>query len=257
MPSLLEAQERFATAVLSAENPDAPDLIEHGALSPATRLEIYRNNVLSNYRNALRDTFPVIVKLVGDESFNACARRYTRETVSRSGDLHDYGESFGDFLRHFEPAQSLAYLGDVADMEWCMHRVFHAADVEPLDLGDFAAIEQARWPALMLTPSPALRLMASRFPIVRIWRLCMQSEREEGVSVDLDNGGEDVVILRRGFEVTLEALPSANFQALSVLVEGKPLGNAVDVALEVDPDFDLPAFLHSHVLSGAFVGVQA
>lgn len=57
MPSLLEAQERFATAVLSAENPDAPDLIEHGALSPATRLEIYRNNVLSNYRNALRDTF--------------------------------------------------------------------------------------------------------------------------------------------------------------------------------------------------------
>lgn len=49
------------------------------------------------------------------------AREYALRYPSRSGDLHDFGETFGEFLRLWEPTAHLVYLHDVAKLEWAMH----------------------------------------------------------------------------------------------------------------------------------------
>ena len=54
MPSLREVQRGFVAATLFGDNGALADLgIVSGALDPAARIAIYRNNALGNYRKAL------------------------------------------------------------------------------------------------------------------------------------------------------------------------------------------------------------
>ena len=44
--------------------------------NPVDRLRVYRNNAFNNYRDALADVYPAIVKLVGEDFFGFAARRF-------------------------------------------------------------------------------------------------------------------------------------------------------------------------------------
>ena len=256
MPSLHEVQKQFAHALFAGTDDEIEHAVVPGALGVALRLDIYRNNVLSNYRKALRDTYPTIVRLVGDEFFNAAARVFAKESVSGSGDLHDYGEAFGDFLAAFEPARGLPYLGDVARLEWAMHRVFHAADATALTPSGFSALSEEQLTRLRFILHPAARLIESRYPIARIWRISQPENSDEEVSVSLDEGGERVLVIRRNDVVELEPLTKAQYAMLYALAHEAPLGEAVEVAMRQDATFDLGQFLTHHVTRATFVAIQ-
>ena len=51
-----------------------------------------------------------------------------------------YGAGFAGFLRTFPPASGLAYLGDVAQLEWAVNLALHADDVAGLDLARLARV---------------------------------------------------------------------------------------------------------------------
>lgn len=252
MPSLRDTQDRFTRAIFSGDPASMEDLVLAGALTPAVRVDIYRNNVLVNYQNALRDTYPALVRLVGDEFFNAAARRYARTHASTSGDLHDYGETFGDFLAGFEPAQSLPYLPDMARLEWAMHRVFHAADAAHLAPADFAGLDESRMPDLRLVLHPATRVLASAFPLLNIWQLCQPDSAAPEANVDLDAGGQCLLVIRREYAVHLEILTASEHALLSCLRDGGTLGEGVEQALRLHANFDLGACLTRHVTGGSF-----
>lgn len=259
MPSLRETQDRFTRALFAAGDADAAgvaELVPDGALSRAQRLDIYRNNVLMNYRNALRDTYPALVRLVGDDFFNAAARHYARTHPSTSADLHDYGGSFADFLQGFEPARALPYLPDVARLEWRMHRVFHAADATPLAPADFAGLDESRLPGLRLTLHPAAALLQSPYPVRRIWQICQPGGASQDTQIDLDEGGHCLLVIRREYLVHLDLLDPAEHALLAGLHDGQTLGQGVQAALDRRHDFDLGGFLARHVSGGTFAGLR-
>lgn len=256
MPSLRDIQDRFTQAIFDTEAARIDDVVLGGALAPADRLDIYRNNVLVNYRNALRDTYPALVRLVGDEFFNAATRRYARTHPSQSGDLHDYGETFADFLERFEPARALPYLPDMARLEWAMHRVFHAADALAVSPADFSGLAEARMPALRLLLHPATRLLSSIYPVLRIWQVCQPGQERSETSVDVDEGGQCLLVIRRDYAVHLELLSSGEYALLVSLQAGNTLGAAVEAALRAQSDFDLGAGLARHVTGGTFVSLE-
>lgn len=256
MPSLRDTQDHFTRALFTGDAADMESLVEGGALTASARLDIYRNNVLVNYQNALRDTYPALVRLVGDEFFNGAARRFARAHSSFSGDLHDYGEAFSTFLRDFAPARALPYLPDVARLEWAMHRVFHAADAAALAPGDFDGLDAGRLPQLRFALHPAARLLTSEFPVMRIWQISQPDAAVPDAEVDLGEGGQRVLVIRRHFSVHLESLTPAEHAALASLDDGQILGDAVDAALALDPAFDLSTFLSRHVMGGSFATLQ-
>lgn len=253
MPSLRDTQERFTQALFSGDDAGIEAMVLGGTLPTAQRLDIYRNNVLVNYRNALRDTYPAIVRLVGDEFFNAAAWRYARTHHSGSGDLHDYGDTFAEFLGNFEPASTLPYLPDMARLEWAMHRVFHAADAPALTAADFAGMDENRLPSLCLALHPATWLLTSRYPLTRIWRISQPGAEADDVQVDLDEGAQCLLLIRRDHEVHIEQISPAEHAMLEAMNEGGTLGAAVDAALRHDPAFDLGAALLRHVAGGSFL----
>jgi len=295
MPSLRELQQAFAEAVLApAGTPPAfaitgpagaSDGVEPGRIAAdaepadaADRVGIYRNAVFANYRNALRASLPVVLRLVGEPFFHAAVDAFVRAHPSVSGDLNVYGDLFGDFLAGYPHAADLPYLADVARLEWAVDEAQRAADVLPAPdqvLAALAATAPERLPALRVRLDPSCRLVASEFPVLHIWQVNQPrgvdqprrtyqprrvdddpaSPEEDDNRVSLDEGG-DLLVVRRGSEgVTLERVGAGEHAFLAALAAQTPLGVALDLALQVDAAFDLGAALRSNIGNGTITTV--
>jgi hypothetical protein len=255
MPSLLELQTVFVRGVFDPADAEVAELIVPAGVSAAARLAVYRRNVLGNYAAALRDVFPVLLRLVGEPFFDQLARAYATQTPSRSGDLHDFGGELGAFLEALPEARGWPYLADIARLEWAVHRTFHARHAPALDVARLAAVPPERLPDLRFALHPAARLLRSPYPVLTIWHV-NQPQWTGDQAVDLGLGAERVLIVRRGLEVTLEPLSAAEYAMLEALDAGRSLGDALAAALEVDAEFDLEAFLAKHALGGTLTELR-
>jgi hypothetical protein len=229
--------------------------LEAGNLTEKKRLDIYRNNVFSNYRNALEAVYPVILNLVGADYFRQAAHRYVERYASVSGDIHHYGESFAELLASLPGAADLAYLPDVARLEWSIHAAFHAADAERLDLSRLQGIAPEDYPHLRFKLNPATRLLESPFPIRRIWQVNLP-DFEGDQRVDLSEGGGAVLVMRRSFLMEVENISGAESAMLNAFARAEMFGQALEQSLALDPAFDVAAFLQRFVANEAIVDFQ-
>ena len=254
MPSLLELQAEFARAVMERdERPLADWIVAARRLDAEVRIGVYRNNVFGNYRSALREVYPVVLALVGESFFNHTSDAYALHHPSRSGDLNDFGGEFGDFLAGWPPAAQLAYLSDVARLEWAIEQAFHSADATPLDLRTLAAVPQEDLPALRFELHPASRIVCSPYPILRIWQV-NQPGFSENQTVDLHAGGDALLVIRRSEDVELERLSPGELALLQALAGDLTLAQAHAQALEADAKLDFGVLLQRHVLGGTLIG---
>ena len=253
MNPLSELQGRFSANLLSTEANS--DYIRSDGLSAASRLDIYRNNVFSNYRQALRAVYPVVEKLVGAEFFEHAADHYIRAYPSSSGDLNQYGSAFAQFLAGFAPVQSLPYLHDVAELEWLVEQVFHAADHAPFDLARLQAIPIKDYAGLKFQLHPACRLYASSFPVALIWRV-NQADWKGNTNVDLGQGGQTLLVHRQEFAIVLRPLAAGEFAMLQQLANGSSFTSAYEAAQLAQADFDLNDFLQQHIVLSTLVDME-
>ncbi len=186
-------------------------------------IEIYRRNMLANLGNALEATFPVVLRLVGDDFFREAARQFVRAHPSRSGDLNEYGEDFAPFLGAYPHAQSLPYLADVARLEWACHESEQAAQGEPLDLASLACVAPAAYPRIRFALDPAVRLVRSPYAIGAIW-----SANQEGRDGTPDRGdGPDAIVVSRDEGTTrVKPVGAGEWNFLHALGRGATLEEA-------------------------------
>jgi hypothetical protein len=232
---------------------DWMDALQRPAGAPASglrnvrdiaRFEVYRASFEANLGNALRDTYPVVNRLVGEDYFSQVARAYLRAHPSRSGDLHAFGAEFESFLAAQDSAEDFPYLPDVARLEWLAHQAFHAADVEPLTLSALAELPSDAYGDLCLLPSA--RLMHSEFPVHRIWQVNQESRAGDAV-VRLEEGGVRLAASRVGLEIVLLPLEAEADELARALFEH----GSLDAACEAMADADsLGRALHALIGAG-------
>ena len=256
MPSLRELQVAFARDIFDAAAEDAAQYVKPGRFPAARHLQVYRNNVFSSLTGALQAVFPVIERLVGDGFFRYAAHTYIHQHPPVSGNLHDFGRAFADFLAGFAPAQALPYLADVAHLEWAWHAAFHAPDHPSLALDALAGVAPEHHGAIRFLLHPAARLLASDYPVLRIWQV-NQPDNADVDSVDLSAGGVRLLVTRRGLAVEIEPVADSDYALLHAIAAGRSLRHATDAALAVLPAFDLPPALHRYVASNTLVDFVA
>lgn len=252
MPSLRETQSRFVDAVLH-DQVDSSPFIASGRFPAERHLQIYRNNVFESLTAALRAVFPAIEKLVGDGFFRYATHEYTLQHPPTSGNLHDFGNSFAEFLKAFPPARQHEYLADVAGLEWAWHEAFHAADAPALDPASLTAVPPEQYSSLRFRLHPSARLMASRFPVAAIWEANIGSDAETP-AIDLDSGADWLLVIRRGLSVAVERLMGSEYALLEAMARNEPFGVACEFALAHDADFDLSHCLQEHVRRATLCG---
>lgn len=252
MLPLRQLQLDFTQALFGGMPSELNQNILAGGLVAERRLAIYRNNVFSNLREALRAVYPVIECLVGEAFFNHAANQFISEQPSLSGDIEDYGMQFPAFLAQFPAATTLPYLPDTARLEWACHQVFYAADHAPPALEKLAATSAEHYGQLRFQMHPASALLASDYPVHRI-RETNQPGFEGDQSVDLSQGGSNLLVRRRHFQVEVLPLDTGEFTMLAQLSTDKTVAEAYAQAAQADPDFDLQLFLQRHLVGETLV----
>jgi hypothetical protein len=220
--------------------------VRANGLSGARRLQVYRNNTFMSLTEVLRAIYPVVERLVGEGFFRYAADRYIRRFPSVSGDLHQFGGHFSEFLKHFEPVEHLVYLADVANLEWAYHTVFHAAEHPPMDISALQGVLPAQYGSLRFYLHPSARLLLSDYPILRIWQV-NQPDYVGDAGVDLGEGGIRLLLIRRHLEIELETLQAGEYALLAALAADLDFATACEQALKSQPDIDLPAVFRRHV----------
>ena len=138
MPSLREVQRVHRRHPARRQRRAAGLAIVAGDLDPQTRVAIYRNNILSNYRSAAA-TFRSCAAWSA-RVFDAATDQFVRGHPSRHGDVNRYGGDYATFLASYPPARGLGYLTDVARLEWAIDQANIAADAAPFDASTLAGV---------------------------------------------------------------------------------------------------------------------
>jgi hypothetical protein len=256
MPSLRELQQGFVAAILAGDGAPPP-FATVPAESGQECIAIYRRGVFANYRGALGASYPVVTKLVGAPFFHAAVDAFVLAHPSVSGDLNTYGSEFGAFLESYAPAADLPYLPDVARLEWAVDEAGNAADSDASPdavLAAFSAVAPERLPALQLALAPTCRLVASKYPVLRIWQL-NQVGAPDDARVSLDEGGVAVHVRRDAGGVSLTRIGAGEHAWLAALAAGKTLGAAIDAAQDADATFDLGSALRERIADATIAGI--
>lgn len=253
MHTLLELQRAFGAALAQPGGAALPASLFRGAPDHAAgRLAVYRGNVYGNRTKALAAAYPIVGKIVGGDFFEAMAREYARVHPAASGDLNEYGERLAEFVAAFPHTQDLAYLPDVARMEWLAHRAYYAADGVAFDPARLAGVPPSRYAALHPALAPACALLESDWPLARIWTV-HQDDFAGKIEVDLDAGPDRVLIHRPRWRVQVLALAPGDYRLLQSASAGAALGRALEAAVEAEPGFDPAAGLARWVEAGVIV----
>lgn len=273
MTGYLELQSWFAAGLISDAGPQAflDQLATSGPVSPDEALSIYRSSSRAACINALKQVYPVCHALLGERSFRTLSRDYLTLRPSSGADLNQYGEAFADILMEFvvrldeQTARSLpgglAYLADLARLEWAWHRSYFANAVpggawSGFDAPEFVTLSEQSPDILLFVLDPTLTMLASDWPIQAIWEAHHQADPEpdlSGVDVSTVLQQRECLLVRRvGFIPEEVAISEAFFELLTRVYSNDP--NRASLAALVTADLD--PLLATAVQEGWIVGFR-
>jgi hypothetical protein len=248
-PKLLELQHAVYRSVVEHDDAEAAACILADGIDPAARLGVYRNTFASVLTNALRLSYPAVHRLVAAECFEGAARLFMQEQPPQSANLDDYGAAFPEFLSRFEPVSALAYLPDVARLEWTVSRALHAPDAPPLDVGRLAALTEDEQARVCFAPHPSAGLVRADHPADSIWRAVLAQDDAALAVIDPASGPVWLLVHRAEDGVEVTRLSEAAWRFTEALFVGRPLHSALEEASSGDAQ----VLLAEHLAAGRLV----
>ncbi len=241
-------QTQFRAALLDPALPTPSGLTDGQGTPTDKRFAVYRNNVTVALCDALRSSFPVLCKLLGDQNFDQLAPLFARAHPPSSPLMMRYGVEMPAFLENFAPFAHISYLPDVARLELAMRHAYHAADAVPVDPAVLGQLSPEKLMASTLTLAPAVQLLPSDWPLFDIWRYNMVDGAAKPQAMP-----QSVLITRAEFDPTPHPLDRAQLAWMTAIQDGKPIDAAQDAALAIAEDFDLSPLLTVLLQGGALI----
>ncbi|WP_447789833.1 HvfC family RiPP maturation protein [Pseudomonas farris] len=136
-PSLYQ-QQNTLTRYLCDPDHSAPP-----AGMDVARAQVYRDLVFSNLSSLLSGTFPVLVKILGDDHWRALVRIFLRDYRAQTPKFGEIAQEFVGFLASEPLALSDGswppFMVELAHYEW-VEMALQQSDAEPLPTGDAALL---------------------------------------------------------------------------------------------------------------------
>ena len=227
-------QDEFVAAIMDPMLATPEHIVDPSGKPTQKRFNVYRNNVITSLLEAMSQAFPIVEKLVGADFFREMSRVYIRNNPPSSPLMMFYGKNFPEFIAAFEPAQSVPYLSDIAQLEFVRRVSYFAEDAYPPEGGALAGIDPETIAERSYDLSPALNMVTSTFPIFDIWKRNFDDENHA-----ISQSPQDVLITRPHMEVRVEPAPSGAYILVDELRKGATLGAAVENTLEKNPTADI------------------
>ncbi|MGH1355551.1 MAG: HvfC/BufC family peptide modification chaperone [Thalassovita sp.] len=233
----MTSQTEFHVALRDAALPIPLGLCDKMDAPAGKRFDVYRNNVAVSLMEAIAEGFPATARLVGDDNFTQIARQFVATHAPRSPLMFLYGDTFPGFLAGIKPLSHLAWLPDVARLEWALRVAYHAADAAPIAPETLQSLTPQVFMAARFVFAPAVSLLRSDYPVTQIRDYALaQGDQPSG-------GAETVLIARADYDPTATPLPDAQAQLMAALLDGRTLGDALERAPNADLSTLLPLLI--------------
>ena len=262
LSTLAEQQASMLAALLGRGSLDTLQVNLHVDESAQARLarrgiEVYRANAAASAERSLCGTFPVLVQLIGSESFEPLARYFWQQYPPQRGDLAQWGAALPDFLAAAPQLADEPFLADVARVEWALHEAATAEDAV-LDAATFALLAIQDAPHT-LAISKGCVLLRSAYPVATLVNAHLSSEPTlEVAALHLASGTAEVALVwRHGFKPRVRNLDAGEAALIDGLLRRQPLDVALQAACDADAEFDFNAWLGHAVQSGLVTGALA
>ena len=165
---LADIQALFWRA-LQGERPEVDAEFRGTAELPAQeRVQIYADMVLWRQIDVLREDFPKLAALLGDDEFAELAEAYVRRWPSEFPSLVRLGRKLCEFIRSCDDGTRRPDLADLAALEWARAEIFEEADALPVDAD--ALRVHPNFAAARLELIPALRRLTLDHDAPAVWR---------------------------------------------------------------------------------------
>ena len=243
-------QRAFHDAVLGGDDKALAGLTAAPRGDIAARIAVYRNTVQGSLVGVLAAAFPVTQRIVGPAFFADLAQRFVVAAPPHAPQLSAYGADFPAFVAHEHDNHGLAYLADVARVEWARAESYFAADAPALDPAALSAIAPPALDGTVLMLHPATRLVCSAYAVYRIWQVNQPSIKDVP-AVDLA-WPQSVLLSRSDGRVALRLLSAGDAAFITAIQSGVALGAAAAQAYDTEPAFDLEAGLRDNLIGATF-----
>jgi hypothetical protein len=252
MPPLSELQAGLRHAIRTGDARPALTVIDGRGLPAQVRLQIHRNHHYVSLSATLAATYPVVERLLGDHCFGGLAREFILLAPPASPRLVEYGASFPSYLAAVPTLMGLPYLPDVARLEWAINEARHAPDCPRLPAEALAHLQDSCFSDVVFTLQASCRLLASPYPVDRIWR-ANQPDTDPAAEITLDQCGTRLLVHRDGDDDAVWCrLSVGEFAFLAALAEGLSLGRAWNRAAAAEAAFDGSRTLSGLLQAGVF-----
>ena len=212
------------------------------AFTPASGLDVYKNNLQQLAPKVLEAAYPVLAQLMGGEGFTGLARALWAMHPPQRGDLAHWGAELADFLRASGNVGDEPYLPDVAALEWQLHRCATDADA-PQEQATLAVLMQHEPAHIRMRLAPGTTVLPSDWPVASIV-LAHRAAGEigEGVPPDLTEAAkslqagvkETALVWRQHFKPNVRICMPGESDFVSALLAGGSLGHALEQATALD-----------------------
>jgi hypothetical protein len=162
------------------------------------RLAVYQNNYAHSLTEALKATYPVILRLIGEDLFTALALDYVKQSPPTTASLLEYGEDFINHVVSHPACKELHYLVDVGQIEWCYLQCFHGPDLQSINMHHLLAHDEDDLAQLSFSWHPNCYLLSSDYPSLTIWEANLEEEVEE---INLSEAEPSRLLLYRNDEL--------------------------------------------------------
>jgi hypothetical protein len=228
---LRDLQGAFAGYLMGEDRPELA-----AAVSDGRRLTIHRHHVVRSLAAALAVTYPTVRALVGAGFFRQTAEIFVARSLPVQPVLAEYGAGFADFLERQEAVHGLAYLADVARLDWALNTAFYSPRGRPLTAADLSDLAPEQLAARRLTLAAGTVLVRSRYPLDLIWA-ASQPEAPDG-EVDVAQGPVCLLVLARAQDAVFIRLGEGEVAFVAAVASGLSLEAAASVGIAVESGFD-------------------
>lgn len=185
------------------------------------RLDIYYEAYRIRLTDALRDNFPAIHFVLGDDDFFRLGENYFFWRRPTTFTLRDAGDRLADYFAITEPFSAQPVFSDLAAFEWALRNAFDAPDGRHLTVDALKEVAPSQWGDLTFSLHPSVQAVLLSTNAAEVWQALSD---ESPVPQPANFPPVQWVVWRRDLRTYFRSLSDDESLLFGLLAGGKSFG---------------------------------
>ena len=190
------------------------------------RINVHIDTIFATLLNTLKDIFPGIWQLLGEDCARGVALAYShnKNYLPKHGSLEFFGNKFPEFLANFPSTRSLVYIKDFARLEWLRYLSYRARYTDFMHAQHLPKIDFTTIDNLRIKFNESVFFINSKFPLSKIEDVAHDDNTD---NITLSTAHSYGMIFGNNDKTYTLWLEENHYKITHLISEGKTLADAM------------------------------